>query len=124
MPGYRSFAIGGWGTLLGESFRAFGGRRMALLSLEYQLRAPFPALPLGAFVSTGRTVTIAPFVSAGLTGGEIAGLPWRATTEVRPVVGVAIEWFHRLLRSEVGVSLRTGRAGVTVDINREWWDIL
>jgi hypothetical protein len=123
MPGYRSFAIGGWGTLPGEPFRAFGGRRMALLSLEYQLRAPFPALPLGAFVSTGRTVTIAPFVSAGLAGGEIAGLPWRATTELRPVAGVAVEWFHRLLRTEVGVSLRTGRAGVTVDLSREWWEI-
>ena len=124
LPAYRSFAIGGWGTLLGEPFRAFGGRRYALAQLEYRLDAPFPALPLGAFVSTGRRITVAPFVAVGWAGGRIDGLPWQPSREARPVAGVALEWLHRLIRIETGVSLRTGHFGVTVDVNREWWGVL
>jgi hypothetical protein len=124
LPAYRSFAIGGWGTLLGEPFRAFGGRRYALAHLEYGFKAPFPALPLGAFVSTGREITVAPFIAAGWADGGIPGVPWRPAPEIRPVAGVALEWFHRLVRVETGVSLRTGQVGVSVDVNREWWDIL
>jgi hypothetical protein len=124
LPAYRSFAIGGWGTLPGEGFRRWGGRRMALAWLEYRVAVPFPAIPLGAFVSTGSSITIAPFVAAGVAGGPIGSVPWRPTREVRPVVGGAIEWFHRLLRTEVGVSLRTGQVGVTVDVSREWWGVL
>lgn len=124
LPGYRSFTFGGWGTLLGEPFRAFGGRRSALASVEYRLAVPFPAIPLGAFASTGRTITLAPFLAAGWAGGAITGLPWRPSGEIRPVAGVALEWFHHLLRVEAGVSLRTGRIGVSADLNREWWDIL
>jgi hypothetical protein len=124
LPGYRSFAIGGWGTLPGEPFRAFGGRRYALARLEYRLEAPFPAVPLGSFVSTGQRVTVAPFLSAGWAGGGVAGLPWRPSREIRPVAGVAVEWLHRLIRIETGASLHTGRLGVTVDVSREWWDVL
>jgi hypothetical protein len=124
LPGYRSFAIGGWGTLLGESFRAWGGRQMALAALEYRLPVPFPAIPLGAFASTGNRITLAPFVAAGWTGGNIAALPWRASREVRPVAGLGIEWFQHLIRADVGVSLRTGRVGVSVDVSPEWWEIL
>jgi hypothetical protein len=37
---------------------------------------------------------------------------------------VAVEWFHRLIRVETGVSLLTGQVGITVDVDREWWEIL
>ncbi|MFN8653046.1 MAG: hypothetical protein U0133_14175 [Gemmatimonadales bacterium] len=124
LPGYRSFAVGGWGTLPGEPYRAWGGRRYGLGRLAYALPLPFPALPLGPFVSTGRTITLVPFLAAGWAGGGQAGLPWRPSGEVRPVAGLGIEWFHGLIRAETGVSLRTGHAGVSVDISPEWWDIL
>ncbi len=124
LPAYRSFAIGGWGTLPGESFRAWGGRRSVLASLEYQIDVPFVAIPLGAFATTGPTITLAPFVAAGWTGGEMPGLPWRPSGELRPVAGMALEWFHHLLRVEAGVSLRTGQMGLTVDLNRDWWGVL
>jgi hypothetical protein len=124
LPGYRSFAIGGWGTLVGEPFRRWGGRRVLHASLEYRLDAPFPALPLGAFASTGRSITLAPFVAAGWTGGRLAGLPWQPSRHPRTVAGLALEWFHHLLRVEAGVSLHTGAVGVTVDFSREWWEVL
>jgi hypothetical protein len=43
---------------------------------------------------------------------------------VRPVAGIALEWFMRLLRVEAGVGLRTGDVGITVEIHRDWWGIL
>ncbi len=124
LPGYRSFAIGGWGTLVGEPFRAWGGRRMALASVEYRLPMPFPAIPLGPFFSTGTRITLAPFLAAGWAGDGIAGAPWRPSPAIRPVAGLALEWFHHLIRIETGVSLKTGKLGVTVDVGRDWWEVL
>ncbi len=124
LPTYRSFVLGGRGTLLGEPYRAYGGRRMALVHAEWQFQAPFPAIPLGAYASTGHTVTLAPFVAAGWSDGAISGTPWRDTPGIRPVAGLAAELFLRLIRVEAGVGLRTGHLGITVDVTREWWGIL
>lgn len=124
LPRYRSFVLGGRGTLVAEPFRAWGGRSVALVHLEWRLNAPVPAIPLGSFASTGRTMVVAPFVSAGWTERPYGTLPWAATGGLRPVAGVALEWFMRLIRVEAGVGLRDGEVGVTVDVNRDWWDIL
>jgi hypothetical protein len=124
LPPYRSFAIGGRGTLVGEPFRAYGGREVALGQVEWRFEVPVPAIRLGSFASTGRTVTVAPFLAAGVTGRPIGGLPWTATDGVRPVAGVALEWFMRLIRVEAGVGLRDGGFGLTVDVSRDWWGLL
>ena len=124
LPPHRSFAIGGRGTLVGEPFRAYGGREVALGQVEWRFGVPVPAIPLGSVASTGRTMTVAPFLAAGVTGRPIGGLPWAATDGVRPVVGVALEWFMRLIRIEAGVGLRDGGFGLTVDVNRDWWGLL
>jgi hypothetical protein len=124
LPSYRSFVLGGRGTLLGEPYRAYGGRSAGLAQLEWRFEVPVPALPLGSFASTGRRATIAPFLALGYTDRPIAGLPWGTTDGVRPVAGLAVEWFMRLLRLEVGFGLRDGDVGVTVDVNRDWWGLL
>ena len=124
LPAYRSFVLGGRGTLVGEPFRAWGGREFVLGRVEWRLEAPVPAIPLGSFASTGKTMTVAPFVAAGWAGRPLPGLPWSASDGVRPVAGVALEWPMRLLRLEAGVGLRSGDVGVTVDIHPEWWGIL
>jgi hypothetical protein len=124
LPPHRSFAIGGRGTLVGEPFRAYGGRQVALGQLEWRFTVPVPSLPLGSFASTGRTMIVAPFLAAGASGRALAGLPWTATDGVRPVAGVALEWFMRLIRVEAGVGLRDGDFGLTVDVNRDWWGLL
>jgi hypothetical protein len=124
LPPHRSFAIGGRGTLVGEPFRAYGGRSVALAHLEWRFEVPAPALKLGSFASTGRRLTLAPFVSAGYAANPLPALPWTRTGGIRPVAGVALEWFMRLLRVEAGVGLRDGGVGVTVDINRDWWGLL
>jgi hypothetical protein len=124
LPPHRTFAIGGRGTLPGEPFRAFGGRYVALGHLEWRFDIPAPALPLGSFASTGRRLTVAPFVAAGYTAEPLTGLPWNSTGGVRPVAGLALELFMRLLRVEAGMGLEDGAIGLTVDINRDWWGLL
>jgi hypothetical protein len=123
-PPHRQVVLGGRGTLVGEPFRAYGGRAAALAHLEWRFRAPVPAIPLGSFASTGRQIVVAPFVAAGWTARPVAGSPWTESDGARPVAGVAVEWFMRLIRLEAGVGLRTGEVGVTLDISREWWGLL
>jgi hypothetical protein len=124
LPGYRSFALGGRYTLPGEAFRAWGGRTAVLLHLEWRLSVPGPSLPLGAFASTGRRFTLAPFVAAGWADGTVEGVPWVAGGGIRPVAGIAAEFFLNLMRLEAGVGLRTGDLEVSLDFTPAWWPIL
>jgi hypothetical protein len=124
LPAWRSFAIGGRGTLLGEGFRTWGGRQVAWGSVEFRAPLPFPAIPIGEFANTGDRATLAPFVAAGWAGGEVSGLPWRPTEAGVVSAGVALELFFELVRVEGGVSLRTGRRQLTIDVGRIWWDLL
>ncbi len=124
LPAHRSFVLGGRGTLVGEPFRAWGGREYTLGRVEWRLEAPVPAIPLGSFASTGRTMVVAPFLAAGWASRPIPGQPWGATDGIRPVAGVALELVMRLIRVEAGVGLRAGDLGVTVDVHPEWWGIL
>lgn len=124
LPAYRGFVVGGRGSLVGEPFRAWGGRRAAFGAVEWRIPAPIFAIPLGSRVSSGDRIFVVPFVAAGWVGGDIGngvGLP---SDGVRPVIGMAFEWFHSLLRTELGMSLRSGRIGLAVDVSRDLWPIL
>jgi hypothetical protein len=123
LPAWRGVAFGGRGTQVGEDFRAFGGRRGGVAHLEWRVAVPAPEIRLGGVVGTGG-VTLAPFASAGWADGALPGVSWAPTGGVRPVAGLALEWPMGLLRVEAGVALRTGQAGVTVDVSRAWWGIL
>jgi hypothetical protein len=81
-------------------------------------------MALGSFASTGTRATLAPFLALGYAGRPVSGLPWERTDGVRPVAGLAVEWFMRLIRLEIGVGLRSGDVGVTLDVNRDWWGLL
>src|SRR5690348_5680525 len=122
-PAYRSFVLGGRGTLVGEPFRAFGGRREALLSAEWRVNAPFFRIGAGAYARTPGTIVVAPMVAAGWSDEPVAGTPWRATPGARVTTGVAFEWLG-VLRLEVGYGLQSRRAGVTLDVTRDFWAIL
>jgi len=123
-PAYRSFVMGGRGSLVGYPFREFGGRSLALAQAEWRLNVPAPAIPLGTFASTGRTFVLAPFIGTGWSERAVAGTPWATSDGVRSTVGLATEWFRGLIRLEGGVGLRDGLFEVTLDISREWWNIL
>jgi hypothetical protein len=124
LPAHRTFALGGRGTLVGEEFRRWGGRYAAHGSIEWQLPVPVPAIPLGSLANTGREAILAPFVALGWAGGAVPGLPWQPSDGVRPVAGVALEWFHRFFRVDFGIGLRDGTASVVVDVTQDLWDIL
>lgn len=124
LPAYRSFVMGGRGSLVGYPFREFGGRSLALGHAEWRLNLPAPAIPLGTFASTGRTFVLAPFIGVGWSERAVAGTPWAASDGLRSTAGLATEWFMGLIRLEGGVGLRDGLFEVTLDISREWWNIL
>ena len=124
LPAWRGFAIGGRGTLVGEPFRAWGGRSVALGEVEWRLPLDVPAFRLGSYASTGDRMTVAPFVASGWAGGAQAGMPWVPTSGARSVAGVAAEWLMGLLRVEGGWSLHTGSFGVTIDVSHDWWGVL
>ena len=63
-------------------------------------------------------------VRAGWSGRADPGLPWQATGGVRPVAGLAVELFMRLIRVEAGVGLRNGDVGLTLDVHPDWWGVL
>jgi hypothetical protein len=121
---HRAFVLGGRGTLVGEPFRAYGGRTAAWARLAWRLPVPFPAVPLGPYASTGQQLVIAPYVAAGWAARPIAGLPWTASDGVRPELGVSLELFHRLLRVDAGWAPRARRVGLAVDVRRELWPLL
>jgi len=124
LPAYRTFVLGGWGTLLGEKFRRWGGRQAFFGTLEVGRDLPFPGLPLGGFVTTGATIYMAPFISLGWTSDPPTGFEWRATGAVRVVAGVVFEPLNGFVRIMLGRNLSEKSFGLTIDVTRELWGVL
>ena len=120
----------------GASRSAAGGRssgsrsgptaagEVALGQVEWRFEVPVPAIALGSFASTGTLDDRRAVPRGGRHRPAAPGLPWTGSDGVRPVAGVAFEWFMRLIRVEAGVGLRDGGFGLTVDVNRDWWGLL
>ncbi|HEY3935049.1 MAG TPA: hypothetical protein VGL65_10590 [Gemmatimonadales bacterium] len=124
LPAYRSFVLGGRGTLPGLPFRELGGRSVGLVSAGWSIpvHLPTPPFPYSRYVALPSTLE--PFVAAGVAGGEIVAVPWRATGQVEPVAGVRLDLWGPLLRVESGISLRTGHAAISLDVHPDWWGVL
>jgi hypothetical protein len=123
LPLHRAFVLGGRGTLLGDDFREWGGRRMALAHIEWRVPAPFPSLAVGPYTRTPRSLIVAPFAAAGWSDRPIAGTPWAATPGARVTLGLAVEWLG-VFRLEAGWGAQSHRAGIAFDVARDFWDIL
>ena len=124
LPARETFALGGRGTLLGVPFRSIGGRRMALVDVAWGLpvRIPAPQFPYSRYVKLPST--IAPYLAAGIAGGDVPGLPWRGSGLIESVAGIRLDLWGPLLRIESGISLRTGRAAFTLDVHPGWWGLM
>jgi hypothetical protein len=92
--------------------------------VSWAVPVPAPAIPLGRYASTGRQLVVAPFVGVGWAAKPVDGLPWRDSDGGRPVLGVTVEAFHRLLLLEAGWAVRQDAVGFTVDVRRDLWPIL
>ena len=124
LPAYRTFVLGGWGTLLGESFRRWGGRKAVFGHLEVGRNLPLPGVPVGGLLSAGAGIYVAPFVSVGWTGDPLAGYQWLPTDNLRGVVGMVVEPFNGLVRIMLGRNLNEKSYGLTVDITKKLWGVL
>jgi hypothetical protein len=101
-----------------------GGRYGVGGGAEWRVRVPFPELPLGAFVSTGGYVVVAPFARGAWVAGVVSGAPWAASDGVRPTLGVAVEWLHQLVRLEVAVDPVRSKWAWLIDLHRGLWVLL
>ncbi len=115
LPAYRAFVLGGPGTLLGDPFREWGGRRMALLHVEWRVPVPFVTLSASPAARIPTTAVLAPFVAVGAAGDPIASAPWVATPGARVTLGLALEWLG-MFRVEGGVGTQTGTWHVAFDV--------
>ena len=122
LPPHRAFVLGGRGTLLGDEFREWGGRRAALVHFEWRTPVPFIRLSAGPARTPG-TITLAPYAALGWTDQAIALTPWRATPGTRVTLGLGAEWLG-LLRLEAGYGVQTRQLHVAFDVTRDFWDIL
>ncbi len=129
LPAYRSFVLGGIGSLPGVPHRAIGGRRSLRAEVGYGLPVAIPlpiprGLPYGGMA---RRVTLpsrlVPFLAAGVAGGDLPSVPWRGRGSIEPVAGLRLDLWGDLLRVEGGVALRHGRAAFLIDIHPDWWPI-
>jgi hypothetical protein len=124
LPAYRDFVLGGRGTLLGLPFRSLGGRSVlrAEVAWALPLAAPTPPVPYARYARLPST--LAPFLAAGIAGGEQPGLPWTATGRIEPVAGLRLDLWGPLLRVAAGMALRTGQLSFAVDVHPDWWGLM
>lgn len=124
-PDVRRFVLGGWGSLPGTPFRAYGGRRMALVRVEWLVPVGLPPWSLGSFPAVEGVLRAGPFLAAGAAGGgSRLDLPWMPSGGLRPVAGLALEGFFGILRLEVGYGLRGGLLSASADLATAWWGVL
>jgi len=123
LPPHRAFVLGGRGTLLGEAFRAWGGRRMALVHVEWRVPLPFASIALGSWARSPSRVTVAPYVATGWADRPVAGTAWAATPGARTTLGLALEWLG-VFRLEAGVGAQSGQVRLAFDLTRDLWGIL
>ena len=123
LPAYRAFVLGGRGTLLGDDFRRWGGRRMTLVHVEWRVPAPFVSLPVGSYARTPGSIVVAPFVATGWADRPLVATPWIATPGARTTLGLAVEWLG-VFRVEWGFGLQARQVRFAFDLTRDFWDIL
>ena len=125
LPPHRAFVLGGRGTLLGDAFREWGGRRAALVHLEWRAPVPFVRMAAGPYARTPGTITLAPYAATGWSDGPVPGTPWRATPGggARVTLGLGVEWLG-VFRLDVGYGLESRRVRLAFDVTRDFWDIL
>ncbi len=122
LPPHRTFVLGGRGTLLGDAFREWGGRRVALVHLEWRTPVPFLQLRAGPARTPG-SLTLAPYSAFGWTGEPLPITPWRGTPGTRVTLGLGAEWLG-LFRLEAGYGVQSRQLHVAFDVTRDFWDIL
>lgn len=124
VPGWRGFVTGGRATLPGVGYRAIAGRRIVSMGLGWHHPIHLPAPPVGRLNRVPLASRLGPFVAVGVAGGSIPGSPWQGGGTIESVLGVRADLWGPLLRVEAGISVRTGKMGVTFDVHPDWWPLL
>jgi hypothetical protein len=133
IPAQELVYFGGPTTAPGYEYHELVGAAGLSQRLEWQLPAPFVAVPLGRFGRAPARATLAPFAQIALVGGEHDPVrrtgPFAASGALRrdggyPSVGVGLITLFDLLRCDIARGLRDGRWSFSVDVSRDFWRIL
>ncbi len=121
LPAYRSFVLGGWGSLVGVPDRSIGGRRSARAELAWAMPVSIGMPPLANPLRLRLPSALSLVAGAAIAGGPMPGLPWQASGRIEAAAGLRLDLWGRLVRLESGFALRTGRVAFTVDLHPDWW---
>jgi hypothetical protein len=125
--------FGGPTTAPGYAYHELAGAAGLSQRLEWQLPAPFVAVPLGRFGRAPAQATLAPFAQLALVGGDHDAVrrtgPVGSSSAPRraggyPSLGVGVVTLFDLVRFDVARGLRDGRWSFSVDVSRDFWRIL
>ena len=113
-PPQSLIELGGPVTAPGYDFHSLIGTRAAAAHVEWRVKVPFIAVPLGSWGRAPATATLAPFIHTAWVDGK----GWY------PSAGVGVLSVFDLLRFDVARGTRDGRWSFYFDVSRDFWGIL
>lgn len=107
----------------GYHFHELVGRVGISQRVEWRSPVPFVSIPLGRFGRAPAAMTVAPFVHGVYVegGATDSGIE---RTGFHPSAGVGALVLFDLLRFDVARGLRDGRWSFSVDVSRDFWEVL
>jgi len=131
LPPQHLVYLGGPTTGPGYQFHEFVGRGGISQRLEFRTPIPFPAISLGRYGRTPALITVAPYVhvlrSEGPETRRFKPIDREFGYSVNgwyPSVGIGALSVFDLLRVDVARGLRDGRWMFSLDVGRDFWQIL
>ena len=131
LPPQHLVYLGGPVTGPGYQFHEFAGRAGISQRLEFRTPIPFPAIPLGRYGRTPAQITLAPYAhflrSQGPETRRFKPVDHEfgySVTGWYPSVGIGALSVFDLLRIDVARGLRDGRWMFSMDVGRDFWQIL
>ena len=118
VPAQLGVAVGGPLSAPGYRFHEFRGSAAALQRLEWQRRIPFVSMRLGRFGTVPSSVVAAPFVHQAFVR-DARGI-WNGY----PAVGFGLIGLFDLLRVDVAKPVRGTGWLFSVDVPREFWNVM
>lgn len=127
VPVQHLFFLGGPVSAPGYDFHSLSGSSAVSARAEFRTPVPFPSFSLGRYGRSPSFAPLAPFVSvAGISGNRDIVRSTNTPVEIGwyPSVGVGLLPLFELVRFDVARGLRNGRWTFSVDVTRDFWNIL
>ena len=122
VPPQEMLYLGGPVSGPGYQYHTFAGQVAASQRVEWRSPVPFFSIPLGRYGRAPGSATLAPYVH-GVYVRHPATF-WTTREGLYPSVGLGFQFLFDLLRVDVARGLRDGRWTFSIDVSRDFWEIL